>query len=109
MPRVKGRMIEAPRDANHAAVVGWYEQMGCSVVDLSTLGGGLSDLLVGAAGVTDLVEVKMLGKELRPNQVTFNDGWRGSKPWKAQTRDDVQAHVQHMRFRARLLGGRIEP
>lgn len=104
MPRVRGKLIEAKRDGNHAAVVGWYEQLGCSVIDLSTLGGGISDLLIGAAGLTDLAEVKLLGKDLRPNQVTFNDRWRGSRPWKVQTLDDVQAHVSDMRRRARLLG-----
>ena len=34
------------------------------------------DLVVGAAGVTVLVEVKSAGGKLRPEQVEFIDGWR---------------------------------
>lgn len=104
MPRVRGHMRQSRRDANHADVVTWYEQHGCSVVDLSSVGGGCSDLLIGCSGVTDLCEVKALGGSLSDSQVRFNRGWCGSQPWKATTIDDVTAHVTHMRARARLLG-----
>lgn len=101
MPRVKGRLIEAPRDANQSAIVQRYRDLGCSVEDLGAVGGGISDLLVGCAGITDLSEVKMPGGELRPSQRSFNDRWRGSRPWKVETADDVLAHVEDMRKRAR--------
>lgn len=111
MPRVKGHMIEGRRDANHADVVRWYEQHGCTVIDLSTVGGGVSDLLIGCAGITDLCEVKTLDGSFNDRQIGFNARWRGSQPWKSTTLDDVNAHVAHMRARARLLGklGRIPP
>jgi len=104
MPRVRGHMMEGRRDANHAEVVHWYKQHGCTVVDLSTVGSGCSDLLIGCAGVTDLCEVKTLYGELSESQKRFNRDWNGSKSWKCTTLDDVNAHVCHMRARARLLG-----
>lgn len=103
MPRVRGRLIEAPRDANQAAIMQRYRDFGCSVEDLGMVGGGLPDLLVGCAGITDLAEVKMPGEELRPSQRTFNDRWRGSRAWKAESLDDVEAHVMDMRRRARNM------
>lgn len=102
MPRVRGRLIEAPRDANQTTLVAVYESLGCSVVDLGSIGGGVSDLLVGCAGITDIAEVKMPGEELRPNQMQFNARWRGSRPWKVESTDDVLAHIADMRRRARL-------
>jgi hypothetical protein len=101
MPRVKGRLIEGARDANQSAIMQRYRDYGCSVEDLGAVGGGIPDLLVGCAGVTDLCEVKMPGADLRPSQRTFNDRWRGSRPWKIETNEDVDAHVMDMRRRAR--------
>jgi len=37
MTRVKGRLIEAPRDANQPSLVDDYESLGCSVVDLGSI------------------------------------------------------------------------
>lgn len=96
-----GNPIACRRDANHDQVTGWYVQTGCIVLDLSQVGGGCPDLLIGCAGVTDLAEVKIEGEDLRPNQRTFNDKWRGSRPWKISTLDDVLAHVADLRRRAR--------
>jgi hypothetical protein len=103
MPRVKGHWHEGTRDANQPEVIVWYEQLGCSVVDLGAMGGGLPDLLIGCAGVTDLSEVKMPGGELRKSQETFNAKWRGSRAWKVSTIADVVTHVADMRRRARKL------
>lgn len=103
MPRVRGKFIEAPRDANQSKIVGWYESLGCSVVDLGAVGGGCPDLLIGATGIDALSEVKMPGEELRLSQRAFNERWRGGRPWKVETMDDVIAHVAEMRRRARLF------
>lgn len=103
MPRVRGRLIEAPRDANQSAVMQRYRDFGCSAEDLGAVGGGIPDLLIGCAGITDLAEVKMPGEELRPSQRTFNDRWRGSRAWKVESLDDVEAHVMNMRRRARNM------
>ena len=101
MPRVKGRLIEAPRDANQSERVREYEQLGCIVIDLGSIGMGCPDLLIGCAGVTDLAEVKMPDEDLLPSQQTFNARWRGSRAWLVRTLDDVIAHVKDMRRRAR--------
>lgn len=101
--RVRGRHVEGTRDANQSPLAQRYLDLGCSVEDLGSVGGGVSDLLVGCAGITDLAEVKMPGEPLRPSQVKFNERWRGSRPWKIETEDDVLAHVTDMRKRARRL------
>jgi len=46
------------KDGTHAAVVAALRAAGCSVVDLSQLGGGVPDLLVGVRGRNVLLEVK---------------------------------------------------
>lgn len=102
MPRVRGRLIEAPRDANQSAIMQRYRDFGCSVEDLGMVGGGIPDLLIGCAGVTDVAEVKVPGEDLRASQRVFNDRWRGSRPWKIETFEDVEAHVRDMRRRARI-------
>lgn len=87
-------------DANHSEVIGWYEELYCSVVDLHKCGGGVPDLLVGCAGRSELVEVKTEEGQLRPNQITFNRDWRGNKVVVVRTRADVINHVQNIRERA---------
>lgn len=92
--------VYAPHaDGNHAEVIGWYEELFCSVLDLHKVGGGCPDLLVGCAGRDELVETKPEGGQLRPNQVTFNKTWRGRKVTLVRTQADVIAHVQELRER----------
>ena len=100
--RARGRHVEGQRDANQPDRIADYEALGCSVVDLGGVGGGLADLLVGCVGITDLSEVKMPGEDLRPSQVAFGNRWRGSRPWQVASLDDVLAHVADMRRRGRL-------
>ena len=45
-------------DANHKEVVDEFRRLGCSVLDMSRLGDGAPDLLIGYGGVSILVEVK---------------------------------------------------
>lgn len=101
MPRAKGRLFEAPRDANQSAIMQRYRDFGCSAEDLGVVGGGIPDLLIGCAGVTDITEVKMPGEQLRASQEAFNARWRGSRAWKVESVEDVEAHVMDMRRRAR--------
>jgi hypothetical protein len=91
-PAAKG----AP-DANHADVVGWYEDLGCSVVDTHGVGGGFPDTVIGIAGVTCLVEIKTETGILLPSQIRFQRDWRGSKVQVSRTLGDVIAHVQSVR------------
>ena len=94
------------KDSNHGELTQAYEQQGCSVADTSAMGEGFPDAVVGAAGVTDLVEFKTPDGELKPSQETFMRTWRGSIVWVVRTVQDVDYHVASMRKRARLLGGR---
>lgn len=72
----------ANRDANHGEIVAALRAVGCTIVDLAAVGGGVPDLLVGYRGVNLLVEVKdgsrvPSERRLRPSQVAFRDQWRG--------------------------------
>lgn len=67
----------ARRDANQSEVEQAFIGCGCSVLDLSRVGGGCPDLLVARGGVTALVEVKTATGTLRESQKTFLDDWRG--------------------------------
>jgi len=69
-------------DANHSEVRKALEQIGCTVCDLSGVGGGVNDLLVGYRGRNILVEVKdgekpPSARKLTPAQVSFRAEWRG--------------------------------
>lgn len=91
------------KDANHDELAAVYVELGCTCWDTSALGGGFPDAVVGAAGITDLVEFKTIGGDLEPSQRTFIAKWRGSSLYVIRTRDEVVFHVQNMRARARLL------
>ena len=45
-------------DANHADIKAAFLKLGCSVLDLSQLGEGCPDLLIGYGGLSICVEVK---------------------------------------------------
>lgn len=89
------------RDANHGDVVGWYRDLGCAVAETHDAGLGVPDLFVGAAGITDPVEVKTEEGGLEKSQETFIASWRGSRVAIVRTQADVIAHVHDMRRRAR--------
>ena len=69
-------------DDNQRAIIAALRQMGCSVQDLSKVGGGCPDLLVGRGGCNWLLEVKDGEKppskrKLTPYQVDFHKYWSG--------------------------------
>lgn len=86
-------------DANHAEIVRQYETLFCSVRDTHAVGGGFPDLVVGIAGVTELVEIKTTDGELLPSQVTFNRDWRGRRVRVVRSVQDVIDHVIEIRGR----------
>lgn len=96
-------MKHGRRDANHQAVVGWYRDLGCTVVDCADMALGHPDLLIGCAGVTGLCEVKTEEGTLSGAQQTFLAAWRGGEVAIVRTQDDVIAHVQQLRKRARQV------
>lgn len=93
-PAAQGR-----RDANHADVTQWYEQMFCNVIDYSHVGFGHPDLGIACAGRFELSEVKTEDGELNAAQKRFHRDWRGPKIPIVRTREDVIAHVQDIRRR----------
>jgi hypothetical protein len=89
------------RDRNHADVVGWYRELGCSVLDLGDLGDGAPDLFVGVDGVSDPVEIKFEKGTLTTYQKSFHYSWKGSPVVIVRTHFDVVTHVGQMRIRAK--------
>src|SRR5687767_8958362 len=70
------------RDGNHADIVRELRKAGRRVLDLSRVGGGCADLLVGWGGGMVLMEVKDGSKppsarELREGQEEFRRLWVG--------------------------------
>ena len=70
-------------DCNQAEVVRALRKIGASVQDLSPVGNGCPDLLVGWRGRDFLMEVKDGDKppserSLTPAQVAWHESWRGS-------------------------------
>ena len=78
-------------DANQSAIIAVLRQVGATVVDLSAVGKGVPDLLVGHRGVTYLLEVKNLKgrNRLTPDQDVFYAWWRGGPVHIVRTADDA--------------------
>ena len=66
-------------DHNQGEIIKAFAALGCSVFDLSNVGGGLCDLLVGLVGVNLLVEIKKPKGKLTPAQTDFFRDWKGQK------------------------------
>lgn len=62
-------------DRNQRDIVAVYRDAGVLVLSLANLGRGVPDLLVGVPPVLCLVEVKMPGGTLTPDQVRFHSHW----------------------------------
>jgi len=65
-------------DCNQKAIVHALKTFGAMVVDLSGVGKGCPDLLVGFRNKTYLIEVKRDSKaKFTAQQLQFNENWRG--------------------------------
>ena len=64
-------------DRNQAAIVLALRGVGATVCITSDVGRGYPDLTVGFRGCTFLVEVKMPGEGLTPDQVAWHQMWNG--------------------------------
>lgn len=84
-------------DANHGEIIKCFEDLGCTVVDLSQVGSGMLDLLIGLVGVDCIVEVKTQEGKLRGCQETFIAKWRGRNPAVVRTQQDCIDLVQRIR------------
>ncbi len=88
--------LRARVDANQSEIVSAFRKMGATVFDLSRVGRGCPDLLVGRAGKTYLVEIKdgakvKSARKLTDAQVTFREVWRGEQPVTVESVDDAVA------------------
>lgn len=84
---MKGRKT----DANQSAITAVLREVGATVVDLSAVGKGVPDLLVGYRGATYLLEVKNVkGKnKTTPDQDVFYAWWRGAPVSIVRTADEA--------------------
>jgi len=64
-------------DSNHAEIVAALRKCGASVINLSRVGEGCPDLLVGMLGRNVLLEVKAEKGRVRPNQQALIATWPG--------------------------------
>lgn len=91
------------RDANHGALTKAFEQLGCTVKDLSHAGiPGWPDVVVGCIGRNHLVEFKnpetAYGRAgLNQNQQAFARDWRGGPLYAVSTEEEVEALVRNWR------------
>ena len=64
-------------DLDQKKVITQLEEMGFSVLNLSAVGMGCPDLLVGKDGQNFLLEIKSEKGTLTPAQVDFRKNWQG--------------------------------
>jgi hypothetical protein len=69
----------ARRDGNEAGIIAALEKAGASVQQLNLTNG--PDLLVGANGLTHLLEIKSERGQLSAGQSEWHRNWRGEKVW----------------------------
>ncbi len=86
-------------DANQSSIVSALRQVGASVVDLSAVGRGVPDLLVGFRGRTYLLEVKnKLGRNrLTADQDVFLAWWHGVPPIIVYNESDALTAIDAVR------------
>jgi len=64
-------------DLDQKKVISQLEEMGFSVLNLSAVGRGCPDLLVGKNGQNFLLEIKSEKGTLTPAQIEFHKNWLG--------------------------------
>lgn len=89
MKRTGWRRRFGHRDRNHSAIAKALTRLGLSVLDLSPLGDGAPDMLVGWNGFDALFELKVPGGKPKPHQAMWHRGWRGRPVRVATSLDGV--------------------
>lgn len=82
------------RDENHGLITKAFEAHGATVQDLSMVGDGCTDILVGYRGWNLIVEIKNpkqkpSARKLRKSQREWAAWWRGAPAHVAETVEDV--------------------
>lgn len=83
-------------DVKHLAVAQRFQAYGASVLDLSRLGFGAPDLLVGFCGINELVEVKGQESGLTAWQTQFQNMWQGREVRVVRDERGVKKLLGHM-------------
>jgi len=65
-------------DSNHPEILAAFRQLGCSVLPLHQLGGGVPDALIGLGGRSILVEIKAGKGQLNEGQAIWHADWKGA-------------------------------
>ena len=104
MPRYAART-----DANHADIIALLRKAGCSVLDMSRLGGGAPDIALGYGGLTMFAEIKDGSKPPSARKLTdaeqrWVDSWTGGCRLITNSEDALQA-AQTLREWATKLRG----
>jgi len=86
-------------DVNQREIVHALRTFGATVTDLSMVGQGCPDLLVGFRLKTFLIEIKRDSKaKLTPAQVKWHDDWRGGSVSRIDSIDDAIALLQSVEY-----------
>lgn len=97
---VTTKHFKATLNQRQQEIIDAFKAEGATVVDLSMLGHGVPDLLVGFMGVTELVEVKGGKGKLSARQHAFRNMWEGRRVKVVMDARGAQILIGHM-------GGRL--
>jgi hypothetical protein len=89
-----GRKYLAKVDGNQAAITGALRQAGCLVQTTHTIGRGFPDLLVSHRGVLALLEVKVPGGKLTPDEVQWHAKWQDAPVYVITGVEEIPALLQ---------------
>lgn len=106
----KMKTYGAKKDANHNEIVDAFKKLGAPVMDLSSMGGGVPDLIVECQGVLHLVDVKNpktgYGKRgLNKLQKKWAEQWNGGPVYLVYTLQDVENLVNGRCNKVKAYGG----
>ena len=93
-------MTYARVDSNHKEIVAALRKAGATVVSLAAIKHGCPDLLVGYAGETILMEVKMPKGKFTPDQLDFLSKWKGGAISRV---DSVEAAIRALGITRKIL------
>jgi hypothetical protein len=97
------------KDLNHWEITALLDQLGIGFVDMSALGRGVPDLVVGLRGIAHLWEIKnpqnSYGKRgLNKNQIKWAENWRGSPVYVISSEDDALRFINGERNHVKSFG-----
>lgn len=90
------RRLAPRRDNNHAKIVRELECLGASVTDLSAVGHGVPDILVGWNGANFLFEIKTKKGQLNPTQRKWFEQWNGQAHVIRSFEDAISIIMEHV-------------